>query len=153
MYKLDMPQLKPLPINSHDLPWPARIKAWLLTPRQWELAEDYYLYVDYLHQEIMAPAGFIFNGASIPRLFWALLSPTGILLIPAIFHDFAYGHHALMGGDGKLIYKNKGHDFYDKMFREISLQVNGIKTPDYAAWLALRLFGRFAYNKGGKKNA
>ena len=112
--------------------------------------EDYSLHVDYLQQEIMVPAGFIFDGASIPRLFWPLLAPTGILLIPAIFHDFAYGHHALMNKEGKLIHRNKGHKFYDKMFREISLQVNGIKTPDFIAWLALQLFGGFAYDEGGK---
>ena len=146
MYKLDMPQLKPLPINSHDLPRWERIKAWLLTPRQWELVEDYCLYVDYLHAEIMAPAGFIFDGASIPRPFWPLLDPTGILLIPAIFHDYAYRHHELLSGDGKPVFVNQGQKFYDEMFRRISLQVNGIKTPDYAAWLALRLFGRFAYD-------
>ena len=153
MYRLEMPELRPLPINTQGLSWWQRTKAWLLKPRRWEVVKNYSLHVGYLNETLMVPVGFIFDGASIPRLFWPLLNPTGILLIPAIFHDFAYGHHALMNRDGKLIYKNKGHDFYDKMFREISLQVNGIKTPDYAAWLALRLFGRFAYNKGGKKNA
>jgi len=151
MYRLEMPELRPLPINTQGLSWWKRTKSWLFKSRRWEVVKNYYFYAEYLQEKLMVPAGFVFDGASIPRLFWPLLNPTGILLIPAIFHDFAYGHHALMNRDGKLIYKDKGHDFYDKMFREISLQVNGIKTPDYAAWFALKLFGRFAYSKGGKK--
>jgi len=151
MYRLEMPILRPLPISTQKLSWWQRTKAWLFKSRRWESVENYSLYVSYLQETLMIPAGFIFNGASSPRLFWPLLRPTGILLIPALFHDFAYGHHALMGKDGELIHKDKGQKFYDKMFREISLQVNGIKTPDYTAWLALRLFGRFAYNKGGRK--
>jgi len=148
MYKLQMPDLRPVPISSHGLSWWGRIKAWIFTPRQWEVVADYYLYVEYLRAELKIPAGFIFDGASIPRILWPLLSPTGILLIPSIFHDYAYRHKELLDGNGRRVFMLQGQKFYDEMFRRISIQVNGIKTPDFIAWLMLRLFGRFAYDNG-----
>ena len=41
-------------------------------------------------REIVIPEGFVFDGASVPRLLWGLLSPTGLLLIGGLVHDFGY---------------------------------------------------------------
>lgn len=148
MDKIKMPTLRPLPINSHGLSWWGRLRAWIAIPRRWEVVADYYFFVEYLGTELKIPTGFIFDGASIPRLLWPLLSPTGILLIPSLFHDYAYRHKELLNGNGRRVYRQRGQKFYDEMFRRISIQVNGIKTPDFVAWLMLRLFGRFAYDNG-----
>jgi len=145
---MDMPILRPIPIPTKGKSFWGKIKAWLFTSRKWMLVEDYLLYVTFLHMELKVPAGFIFDGASIPRLFWNLLIPTGILLIPAIFHDYAYRHHHLLSDSGKVVYK-KDRKFFDKMFLEISYQVNGIRTTDKVAWYLLRLFGGKAYGGGG----
>lgn len=40
--------------------------------------------------KITVPLGFITDGASIPRIFWSLLSPFGPYFPAAIVHDFLY---------------------------------------------------------------
>ncbi len=41
-------------------------------------------------QPVTVPVGFITDLASIPRLFWSLLSPVGEYTYPAIIHDYLY---------------------------------------------------------------
>lgn len=40
--------------------------------------------------QVKVPQAFITDGASIPRLFWSLLSPLGDYFGPAVIHDFLY---------------------------------------------------------------
>ena len=39
---------------------------------------------------VVAPVGFVTDGASIPRIFWAILGPHGSYFAAAIIHDFLY---------------------------------------------------------------
>jgi hypothetical protein len=39
---------------------------------------------------IIVPAGFLTDGASIPRLFWGILSPFGSYFSAALIHDYLY---------------------------------------------------------------
>jgi hypothetical protein len=47
---------------------------------------------------VIVPAGFVTDGASIPRLFWSLMGPFGLYFEAAIVHDFLYS----TGGCGAL---------------------------------------------------
>lgn len=40
--------------------------------------------------EILVPLGFITDGASIPQVFWSILSPFGDYFKAAVIHDFLY---------------------------------------------------------------
>lgn len=42
---------------------------------------------------VSAPAGFVTDGASIPRVFWNILSPFGDYFGAAVIHDFLYSPH------------------------------------------------------------
>lgn len=42
---------------------------------------------------ITVPSGFVTDGASIPRIFWNILSPFGDYFGPAVVHDFLYSVH------------------------------------------------------------
>jgi len=54
-----------------------------------QLTEPFrYLSTD--HGEIQIPAGFITDGASVPRIFWNILSPFGDYFGAAIVHDYLY---------------------------------------------------------------
>lgn len=141
-----MPILRPIPIDTKGKSILGKIKAWLFVPRKWEVAKDYFLYVQYLHIDLKIPAGFIFDGASVPRVFWLFLHPLGILLIPSLFHDYAYRYKCLASRNAEGIYK-KDRMFFDEMFLKISYQVNGIYTPDFIAWYLLRLFGWWSYRQ------
>jgi hypothetical protein len=39
---------------------------------------------------ITVPAGFLTDGASIPRIFWSIFSPTGSYFEAAVIHDYLY---------------------------------------------------------------
>lgn len=47
-------------------------------------------YVSAEHGEIEVPAGFLSDGASVPRIFWTLFSPFGDYFGAALIHDWGY---------------------------------------------------------------
>lgn len=104
--------------------------------------------------------GFEFDGASIPRIFWLVLSPTGLLLIPGLLHDFAYKENSMMcsvpsmGGTMIVVpfMAGAGRKHWDRMFRDEAKYINGLSVVSYVAWIALRLFGWIAWNKHRKND-
>jgi len=142
---MDMPKLIPILIKTKDeLIW-IRIWRWITSVRKWEVTEDWEYKLPDDEPVIVIPKGFIFDGASVPRPLWILLSPTGLLLIPGLIHDFAYRYDYLwaLGSSGTAYkYKEKsGRSFWDSMFRRVGLDVNGMAFIDLIARGALFLFG------------
>ena len=152
-----MPKLCPLPIETKGQNTLTRIWRWITAVRKWELLEDWEY--EQLDNElaILIPKGFVFDGASIPRILWGLLSPTGLLLIPGLIHDFAYRYDYLwaIDSDGKICKHEEGagRKHWDLMFQKVGLVVNGMPVIDKLAWLALALFGSIAWNKNRKLNS
>ena len=105
--------------------------------------------------KIVVPRGFIFDGASIPRCLWWFLSPIGLLLIPGLVHDYAYRYDKLLDVIGEGVYidyhANSGHRYWDKLFRDVAIQINGPFLAFYLAWITLVLFGGFAWRSNRKK--
>lgn len=93
--------------------------------------------------EIRIPAGFIFDGASVPRLFWMGISPTELGVVAPLVHDWLYRtggqYGALSRGDADAI-------FLDHMKAE---GVPGWKR--WAAYLAVRVGGGGSW-RGGEGN-
>ncbi len=152
-FKFDMPEMRPVAIFTKNLSIFARVKVWLFATRKWEITKDYVLYISHLDKFIKIPKGFVFDGASVPKSFWFLLSPTGILLIPGLFHDFGYKYNCLISIKDEILFRDKDQVFFDELFRKLSLQVNQIKVPDYASWFVLRCFGFIAYKKHRKEDS
>lgn len=155
---MKMPILQPLPIKTKDAIWPIAIWRWFTSIRKWRLVENY----DYTLENgttIRIFKGFEFDGASIPKVFWSILSPTGLLLIPGLLHDFAYRENCLLcwvdiddkACDSTVIVipylGGAGRVYWDKMFRDEAIRINGFYLINYIAWIALRLFGWIAWNK------
>ena len=193
---LKMPELKPVPIATEK----HGFTVWLHSVRTWELTENwkYTLPVSCTGGKgvkIVIPKGFVFDGASIPRPFWAILHPSGLLLIPALVHDFAYRcgflweitaekstdketftrtHVRKIEGEivekketieKETVTENPGevrryrHESgckkdepgcrksWDKLFKEIGDEVNGVKGVNWVAWLAVYAFGCSAWKK------
>ena len=116
---MKMPKLAPITIPTKGKKPLAKLRAWITEVRQWQLVEDWqYQLPD--QQTIIIPKGFVFDGASIPRLLWGLLSPTGLLLIPGLIHDFGYRYDYLwrLRSDGKVekAYCRFGQKRWDKQF-------------------------------------
>ena len=49
-----------------------------------------FVYISSDKEEIVIPAGFIFDGASVPQLLWSVVSPSGEVMRAALVHDWFY---------------------------------------------------------------
>ena len=152
---MNMPKVRPLPIKTLHLKWYKAVWVWMTEPRRWELLEDYVCYIPSFGW-IMIPKGFIFDGASIPRMFWAFLSPVGLLFIPGLFHDYGYKYNRLYWSPLNLDYsmsKRYSRKFWDDLFLRIANHINGMKPINRTAWAAVRA-GAWnvwrSYRKGSK---
>lgn len=148
---MKMPILKPIPIQTKGLPCFKSLWVWLVSVREWEVVEDWEY--DLNGTTIIIPKNFVFDGASIPKIFRGFLSPVGILLIPGLLHDYAYKYDYLdtvVGKDDEYAHYHSGQRYWDRMFRDIAIEVNGFKTINYIAWIALYCFGFMAWNKHRK---
>ena len=88
----------------------------------------------------------------IPRIFWGILAPAGLLLIPGLVHDFAYRYDYLLrhprnGGPLEKYKMGAGRRYWDDLFRDVAIGVNGFKIINRVAWLALRVGGCLAWGK------
>lgn len=124
------PYLQPLELNN-----PSK-------PRQWRLLEDYAL------GGFVAPQGFIFDGASVPKVVWNVVSPTGILFLPAIFHDFAYRHGLLLSDPDRAEVK-VSRRFADELLRDLALELHGdawrARMRIRTAYRSVRMFGGLSW--------
>lgn len=150
-----MPKIRPVPIPTKNLGFWASLKVWLLTTRKWELIEDYIIHVPG-YGNILVPKGFIFDGASIPKFLRSLVSPTGVLFIPGLIHDYGYQYGMLItippgGGLFDRVTWTEDQEFFDNLFRKMAKQINGMNWLDNTAWASLRAFGFIAWNKHRKK--
>jgi hypothetical protein len=95
----------------------------------WVLLEDY------AFDWIVVPAGFIFDGASVPRFFWRVVTPHSPLVIrAALGHDYGYTT------------RKKPREWLDNWFREVLIE-DGVNALTAAAmYRAVRLFGDRAYH-------
>ena len=84
-----MPDVIPVPARTKGLPWWKATWNWLTVPTFWMLAEDY-LYRLKDGTWVLFKKGFMFDGASIPRIFWRLIHPTGIMFLQGLLHDWGY---------------------------------------------------------------
>ena len=143
----NMPKMQPVPIATASKGFWGAILMWLMGTRQWIVTEDFYYSIS--GQGYKIPAGFQFDGASVPKFLATFLSPVGVLLMGGLVHDYGYKYATLMKKDGTDIgYRDQKH--MDGLFRDICIEVNGFKVLNYLAYWTLRLAGFVAWN-GHKK--
>ena len=146
-----MPCLRPLPIPTVKRQnMFSRLLVWIFEVRKWEL-EKPWTFTLQDGTTIVFNRGFTFDGASVPRPLWILLSPVGLLLIPGLIHDYGYRFRQLwqVTDDGSVepYMSGQKRKHWDNLFRQVSRQVNGIAIVGGFAWLALKLFGCFAWKR------
>lgn len=153
-----MPLLRQLPRDT-DRPLRHRLRGWR-EPVVYELAEPYAITVQCPGghcRRLALPAGFRSDLASAPRIAWLFgFRPDGLLAVPGLFHDWYYRHgHVLtdvvygdfrwaeLVGDGTRLWG-------DRLFRCLVRQIGGLWFPAWAGYLALRVFGWFAWRHNAK---
>lgn len=149
MIEYEMPIISPVKIQTKGLPYYKRLSNWIFKTRKWRVEKDYYIKHPLKDRVfIKIPKKFVFNGASIPKCFWIIYNPVGILFIASLPHDYGYEYHSLIevgGGDeARIQYTQKEIDI---IFRKINEDINQLKIASGAAYYTLRLMGWYAWNK------
>jgi len=147
----EMPELKPVPIKTKGKGFWKGILLWLLGVRHWELAEDYHYELN--DKKFVIPAGFKFDGASIPKFLHPFFSPVGVLLMGGLVHDYAYKYETLLMKNKKETLGVISQKRADEIFRDININVNGFYLMNYLAYWSLRVGGFVAWNGHRKRNA
>ena len=145
------PELKPIAIPTKGKGFWKGIVLWLLSTRNWELTKDWKYNID--GTEYVIPAGFQFDGASIPKFLRTFFSPVGVLLIGGLVHDYAYKYKTLLKVNKKETMGELTQKRADEIFRDINIIVNGFYTMNRLAYWSLRLGGFVAWNGHRKRNS
>ena len=146
-----MPQLRPIRIPTAGKGFWGAIWMWLTGVRTWEVADDWAFKIGSTWYVI--PQGFVFDGASIPKFLHTWLSPTGVLLMGGLVHDYAYKYATLLKSGKKKTMGTIDQKKADEIFRDINIEQNGFHFLNYLAYWALRIGGFVAWNKHRKTNA
>ena len=145
------PELKPIAIKTKGKGFWKGIVMWLLSTRNWELTKDWKYNID--GEEYVIPAGFQFDGASIPKFLRTFFSPVGVLLIGGLVHDYAYKYKTLLKANKKDTMGEIDQKRADEIFRDINIIVNGFYTMNRLAYWSLRIGGFVAWNGHRKRNS
>ena len=146
----ELPHLQPIKISTKGKGFWKGIVMWLLSTRNWKITKDWKYRMN--GNEYIIPAGFQFDGASIPKFLRTFFSPVGVLLVGGLVHDYMYKFAALKrtGKGGLLLVDQKKAD---QIFRDINIEVNGFYFMNYLSYWSLRLGGWVAWNGHRKRNA
>ena len=88
----EFPHLQPMKISTKNKGFFKGIVMWLLSTRNWEITKDWHYKID--DTEYVIPAGFTFDGASIPKFLRTFFSPVGVLLMGGLV-PVSYTHLTL----------------------------------------------------------
>jgi hypothetical protein len=104
----------------------------------WEVYNPFNYQSDILDANISIAKGFITDGASIPRLFWNILTPTGPYFQAAVVHDYLY----------------RNQQFTRRQSDDVLLEgmwVLHCRFREYCViYVMVRLFGWYAWWRDGK---
>jgi hypothetical protein len=104
---------------------------------QWRLTEPYYYSGEKWCGKV--PRGFITDFASVPRILWNILPPTGQYGPAAVIHDYLYRTAAVPRCDA------------DWTFLEAMTRLGVPYLVRHAMYRAVRLFGGAAYHRPAPK--
>lgn len=111
----------------------------------YEVVEDYtYQYGPY---KITVPKGFVYDRASIPRIFWVLMDKDSLSNVAPLFHDFLYRNGGRPARNLVLPYRTFTREDTDNLFFELMTKC-GVETwRRKAAYEAVRNFSGFAWRQ------
>ena len=147
----ELPHLQPLLFSTKGKGFFGGILAWLLGTRNWEITKDWHYNID--GTDYVIPAGFTFDGASIPKFLRTFFSPVGVLLVGGLVHDYAYKYTTLLEKNKKNTMDKLTQKRADEIFRDININVNGFYVMNHLAYYSLRLGGWVAWRGHRKTNA
>ena len=142
------PVLEWVPIRTAGLSAWQVVWLYINYRRKYILKEDLFAYVN--GKEYLVPKHFMTDGASIPRPLWGISPPDGLLGQPAILHDYAYqfGYVYVWDFDkNEHVVEYVSRAQADKLFRNFSFSLNGLKLAANIGYYAVRLGGYFIWKR------
>ncbi len=136
--------------------WYQKIVNFITYRRWFEVDADYVLWVPILGSYIFVPKTFLFDGASVPKILNSIFSPTGILLLGALPHDFGYRYEKLILIDemtGELYIRSFTKSELDEIFESLCVWESGFKKASAVAEKTLALAGSIGWRENRKKNS
>ena len=90
------------------------------------------------YEELIIPAGFVTDFASVPRLFWTLFPRTGRYLVAAIVHDYLYWS------------QTSTREEADRVFLEAMRRAGVNEMQATTMYYTVRLTGEAAWNANAR---
>ena len=146
----EFPHMQPMKISTKDKGFFKGILMWILSTRNWTVTKDWHYNID--GTDYVIPAGFTFDGASIPKFLRTFFSPVGVLLMGGLVHDYMYKYTACKPANDKGAMLVVDQKKADQIFRDINIVVNGFYTMNYLAYWSLRIGGFVAWNGHRKRD-
>ena len=94
----------------------------------------------------------MFDGASVPKFLASWLSPTGVLLVGGLVHDYVYKYTVLLKKGKKETTSPMTQQEADALFRDIGIEQNGFHFLNKLAYWSLRIGGFVAWNGHRDRN-
>jgi len=144
-----MPVLRPMPIATvNQKGFLNKLLVLVFSVRKWRV-EEAFIY-EFQGKRYAISAGFVFDGASIPKVLWAIISPVGLLLVPGLIHDYGYRYNGIyvLDDDGNPVWDDSlsTQQEWDKLFKEIGNEVNQMPVLNALAGAGLWLGGFKAWD-------
>jgi len=111
----------------------------------WKLAADYI--IPAFGFSMRLPGGFVTDRASVPRLFWPIISPADCGAVAPVAHDWLYQH----GGDASGLLAPMTRRKVDSLFRLLMRLERVLGWRRWAAWAAVRLAGWACWHKSEER--
>ena len=147
----ELPSMQALKIPTKGKGFWGGIICWLLATRNWKITKDFHYNIN--GEDYVIPAGFQFDGASIPKFLRTFFSPVGVLLVGGLVHDYGYKYETLLLKSKTKTIGLKSQKWMDETFRDINISVNGFYSMNYLAYWSLRIGGFIAWNGHRKRYA
>ena len=148
---MDIPEpiLRQVPRNNEGDVWWKKTWNYISKPTVFEIMFDWLVTLPD-GTKVMVPRGATTDGASIPFFLKPLATSFGPLLRAAILHDYAYKWNHLLDWGGNVIWDKMGQKHADDLFSTVINATTKLSWLAGGAWVALRAFGKIAWNKHRK---
>lgn len=148
----DEPLITPLRRNLSDESAFKRFIHWRTGRRHFQVKEDWIVWVEYLQLWIKIPAGFVFDGASVPKFLHSIINSIDALFYGSIIHDFIYRTNQLIVCTDDdfgmwVLIDDVTKRRADKVMYEFSKQAEGIIIPNAIAYAVLTPGGQLTWYK------
>lgn len=111
--------------------------SYLAQERVWVLQQPYKISSMEHELQTEIPQFFCFDGASVPRIFWSVMSPFDLSILAPMLHDWIYSK---AGPDVRRVTA-------DKVFKEVMRREGVPAWRRQMAYLAVRMFGKSSWKK------